>query len=172
MNDALGALQVLVAGEADDGFAVAQDEGDAAVIFGDVLGGNRRAYQPAGEIQNYRIEVVVDDGRHAVAAPHAQVVVQEARRLMHARVELRVAQFVAVAVGIVVNDEGLVGRDGRVQRKQVAHVAIGNLIALWRHAVDHPRRLDVGNRGVVEGHNSLLQQKCLCPYYSENIAGS
>ena len=80
-----GAVQIFAADEADFRLAVAQNEGDSAVILGDVLRRDRRADQPAGEIEDHRFEVVVGDGRHAVAAPHAEVVVEEARRLMHLR---------------------------------------------------------------------------------------
>ena len=46
-GDMFGAFHIFVAHKTDDGFAVTQDEGDTAVIFGDILRCNRRAQQPS-----------------------------------------------------------------------------------------------------------------------------
>ena len=114
-----GALQLVRLREAEDGLAVAQDEGDATVLLAEVLRRDDRAQGPAGEVEQHGVAVIATEGRHALAAADAEPVVQEARRLLHAGAELRVAEGAAMALAIVEDEEGLVGRDPRVQRQQV-----------------------------------------------------
>src|SRR5690606_34802305 len=108
-----------------------------------ILWGNRRADQPAGEIEDHRVGVIVGNRRHPIPAPHAQIIVQKSRRLMHSSVEFCVGIFLTLAFGVVVDQEDFVGCHSRMEREQMANVAEGNAIVMLWNSVDGLRGLNV-----------------------------
>jgi hypothetical protein len=134
-----------------------QSEHDALVVLARVDGHHCKPELPRGEIDEHRLEVVVHDRCHAVAALEAQPG-HKVRGSVHAAVELRVRELDGLAgLRVRINKKRLVRRFRGPLLEAVGKVLERDLVLADRYAAHGAGFGDVGKCRLVKLlHDALL----------------